>query len=75
MPAITPDDPLALPRIGVEAEWPAYQRDVSASSGDVSVWHHPLVAEVKPGQPDPANSPAVLASLESASRWPIATLA
>ncbi|MDR3323979.1 MAG: 4-hydroxythreonine-4-phosphate dehydrogenase PdxA, partial [Zoogloeaceae bacterium] len=35
-------------------------------AGTLDVWHHPLIAPSSPGQLDPANSPYVLALLDSA---------
>jgi 4-hydroxythreonine-4-phosphate dehydrogenase len=55
-------------RIGVDVDYARFAPGGAApEDGRVEVWHHPLTAPVVPGQPDPANSHAVLATLAHAA--------
>jgi 4-hydroxythreonine-4-phosphate dehydrogenase len=51
-------------RIGSAPEYVDYEPGpIAAPSRAIEIWHHPVVAPVSPGQPDPANARSVLATL------------
>ncbi|GMU73618.1 MAG: 4-hydroxythreonine-4-phosphate dehydrogenase [Burkholderiales bacterium] len=53
-------------RAGLTPRYADYTASTSGPPGAIEVWHHPLVAPVTPGHPDPSNATAVVESLRDA---------
>ena len=54
-------------RLGIAAGYVAYDPARAPAAAAVEVWDHPLAVPVVPGQPDPANARAVLATFARAA--------
>lgn len=54
-------------RLGIAVDWPTYTAGAPPETGKIAVWHRPLTAPVVPGELNPANAHAVLATLQSAT--------
>src|SRR4030095_2280002 len=54
-------------RIGSAPAYIDHEHDrIGAPPRAIEIWHHPVVAPVSPGRPDPANARSVLAALARA---------